>query len=668
MDHRGTPAGGLENGGFILVSRTGRYLFLISLAIMILMISSSSVFAASTVVNSKKYTHPAFFKTSLYRLFHGVDVSVWQGDINWKKSKADGIDFAIIRCGYTALNKFTLHQDSTFVKNYNKAKEAGVSVGIYYYACATTTAEAKKEANYIISILKNNNIDSQLPVVMDYETNSGRPNTVYKKLVKKKGKAYARKRYTKNAKAFMNTLRASGYESMFYSYRMMIDPKLSANYRFNMEDINGSSQYRFWLAQYSTSNSYSGNMEIWQFSSTGKVKGMSGNIDRNFWYYPLSGVKTISGTKSIRGCKVKLSSSQYKYDGKIKQPSVAVTDGDEKLKNGRDYAVSYMNNIEKGTATVLVHGKGNYSNETYSTFKIGDKNVGTDKETIVDEEEVSTDPAPLTGVKTKYNYSKGRMNITWDKSANSTRYQVVYKINNAEKMTRVCTDTTTYTIMGLKPGNIIEMLVRGQKVDGEKVINGEYSKRFYLYFGGTTAESKVLEDNKIRTEWTECKDTTKTGGHLEYKVTLNCVDISQKTDYTKRTYKVHKAKNRYVYNISVRPVYILNDKKYAGQYAPDTHVYVIYGKIKSITSIKGGFKVTYPKTTGIGDPRYKITYSLNKDLSDAKSATRAQDKTRCTVKKLKRGKKYYVAMQTYKKLHGITYYGVMSPTVKVKTK
>ena len=91
---------------------------------MILMITSSSVFAASTVVNSKKYTHPAFFKTSLYRLFHGVDVSVWQGDINWKKSKADGIDFAIIRCGYTALNKFTLHQDSTFVKNYNEAKEA----------------------------------------------------------------------------------------------------------------------------------------------------------------------------------------------------------------------------------------------------------------------------------------------------------------------------------------------------------------------------------------------------------------------------------------------------------------------------------------------------------------------------------------------------------------
>ena len=636
--------------------------------IMIVMISSSNVFAASTVVNSKKYTHPAFFKTSLYRLFHGVDISVWQGNINWKKAKADGIDFAIIRCGYTALNKFALHQDTTFIKNYNDAKEAGVSVGIYYYACATNADEAKKEANYIISILKNNNIDNQLPVVMDYETNSGRPNTVYNRYVKKKGKAYARSRFTKNAKVFMNTLRASGYESMFYSYRMMIDPKLSANYRFNMDEINGSSQYRFWLAQYSTSNSYSGNMEIWQFSSTGRVKGMSGNIDRNFWYYPLAGVKTTSGTKSIRGCKIKLSSSQYKYDGKIKQPSVAVLDGDEKLKSGKDYAVSYMNNIEKGTATVLIHGKGDYSNEAYSIFKIGDKNVGTDKISVVDEDEQTDGPAQVTGVKMTYNYSKGRMKIDWSKAKNVTRYQVVYKINNAENMTRVKTDNTTYTIEGLRPGNIIEMLVRGQKVDGSKVTNGEYSKRFYLYFGGTTARSSVIENSKIRTEWDECNDNTGADGHLEYKVTLNCVDISQNAYYTKRTYKVLKAKDRYVYNVSVRPVYMLGTKKYSGQYAPDTHVYVIYGKIKTVTPISGGFKVTYPKTTGIGDPRYRIIYSLNKDMSNAKTTTRAQDKTTCTVKHLKSGKTYYVRMHTYKKLHGITYYGVMSPVVKVVTK
>ncbi len=236
---------------------------MISAAVMIVLISSSSVFAATSVVNSKKYTHPAFYKTSLYRLFHGVDVSYWQGAINWTKSKAAGIDFAILRCGYTALNSFSLHQDSTFITNYKAAKKAGVSTGIYYYACATTSSEAKKEANYVISIMQNNKIKNQLPVVMDYEIDSGRANSVYKSLVKKKGKAYARRRYTKNAVTFMNTLRASGYETMFYSYRMMVDPKVSANYRFNMEDINGGNKFRFWLAQYSTSNSYAESMELW---------------------------------------------------------------------------------------------------------------------------------------------------------------------------------------------------------------------------------------------------------------------------------------------------------------------------------------------------------------------------------------------------------------------
>ena len=277
-------------------------------AVTVLIVASSStgVFASTSKINNKTYTHPAFYKASLYRLFHGVDVSVWQGSINWAKSKADGIDFAILRCGYTALNNFSLHQDSTFITNYKNAKKAGVSTGIYYYACATTATEAKKEANYVISILQNNNINNQLPVVMDYEIDSGRANTVYKSLVNSKGKAYARKRFTNNAKKFMNTLRAAGYESMFYSYRVMIDPKVSANYRFNMSEINGSSQYRFWLAQYSTSNSYSGNMELWQFSSTGRVDGMRGNIDRNFWYYPLSGVNTLSGTTNIRKCKITL--------------------------------------------------------------------------------------------------------------------------------------------------------------------------------------------------------------------------------------------------------------------------------------------------------------------------------------------------------------------------
>ena len=101
-----------------MVSGIKRYLLLISVMVLSIMIFSSSAFASTTKINNKKYTHPSFYKASLYRLFHGVDVSYWQHSIDWKKSKADGIDFAIMRCGYTALNKFALHQDSTFMTNY----------------------------------------------------------------------------------------------------------------------------------------------------------------------------------------------------------------------------------------------------------------------------------------------------------------------------------------------------------------------------------------------------------------------------------------------------------------------------------------------------------------------------------------------------------------------
>lgn len=644
---------------------------MVSAMILIVAISSSAAFAATSVVNNKKYTHPAFYKASLHKLFHGVDVSVWQGSINWKKSKKDGIDFAILRCGYTALNSFSLHQDSTFTTNYTNAKKAGVSVGIYYYACATTKKEAKKEANYVISILKNNNVNNQLPVVMDYEINAGRPNTVYNKLVKSKGKAYARDRFTTCAKQFMNVLRASGYETMFYSYRALIDPKFSANYRFNMDEINGSSQYRFWLAQYSTSNSYSGKMEIWQFSSTGKVKGMSGNIDRNFWYYPLSGVKTTSGTKSIRDCKVTLSASQYKYDGNIKEPSVTVKDGSDKLKNGTDYSVSYMNNIKKGTATVLVHGKGDYSNETYSTFKIGDKDDNSNKTTVVDDEvkeEEAATPAKVKGFETKANLSKGKLKLTWDKADNATRYQVVYKVNNAEKMTRVNTDKTSYTLDGLDKGSLVEVLIRGQNVVDDKVTNGKYSTRKYLYMATTDGSAAVKADNKVKVTWDAANTPKKLEGTVKYKVVMNCVDVVSNDYTTEKTKITIDAKNRYCYNVAVRPTYELDGHTYTGTYGKVSHVYVTYGKIKKLTAIKGGFKVTYKKTEGIGNPKYKISYSTNSKLKKAESKTKAQDKTTCTVKKLKSGKKYYVAVQSYKVLHDITYYGVMSDIQNVVTK
>ena len=651
---------------------------MIAVALLVVAVSSTSVFAASSTINSRKYNHPAFYKASLYRLFHGVDVSVWQGAINWNKSKKAGIDFAILRCGYTALSKFTLHQDSTFVTNYKNANKAGVSVGIYYYACATTAAEAKKEANYVISILKNNGVNNQLPVVMDYEIDSGRANTVYKSLVSKKGKAYARKRFTSNAKTFMNTLKASGYETMFYSYRVMVDPKISANYRFNMSEINGSSQYRFWLAQYSTSNSYSGKMELWQFSSTGRVSGMNGNIDRNFWYYPLSGVDTKSGTTNIRKCKITLGASEYKYDGTVKEPAVTVKNGSKKLKNNTDYTVSYMNNIKKGTATVLIHGKGNYSNETYATFKIDNENnsknttskvstnTGNNTNPAAPTPAPSTaKPAKVTGVKTTMSLTNGTLGISWKAASRATKYSVAYKVNGASKFTTAATKNLSYTLKGLKAGSIVELKVTAQNVVNKKTQSGKASATKYIYMRSQNHTAKVLANDKIKLSWAKISDNK---GTVNYHIVQDCVDVSKKGYDTTALTKTIKGTNRYFYDVYVRPELVRDGHKYVGAYGKATHPYLIYGKINSAKSLDGGFKVTYPETTGIGDPKYIIKYSTNKNMSGAKSKVRTQKQTSCKVTKLGHGKTYYVTVQTYKIHKGISYYGVVSAPATVVTK
>ncbi len=646
-----------------MVFNIRRVLLSISVLVLAIAISSSCAFASSTKINKKKYTHPSFYKASLYRLFHGVDVSYWQHEINWDKSKADGIDFAIMRCGYTALNKFALHQDSTFLTNYKKAKDAGVSVGIYYYACATTTKEAKKEANYVISILQNNNINNQLPVVMDYEIDSGRANSTYKSIVKKSGKSAARKRFTKNAVTFMNTLRAAGYEPMFYSYRVMIDPNFSSNYRFNMKDINGSSQYRFWLAQYSTSISYKGNMEIWQFTSTGRVNGMSGNIDRNFWYYPLEGTKTEEGTKSIRKCTVTLSSTQYKYDGKTKKPKVTVKFGDDKLEEATDYAVSYMNNIEKGTATVLVHGKGKYSNETYSTFKIGDKNDSTNKTTILDPSALT--PADIKNVKTSVDAEEHSFSISWDKAKNADKYQVAYKINSAEKWTKKSTKETSYKLTDLEPGSTIDIKVRGRNTDSEDVINGSYSEVQYRYIGSTDNTSELGDDCKVTISWKPAEDER---GKFSYKVKATAVGGKSKTYNTEESSITKKLKADTAYDIKVTPTLTIGKKSYTGAAGNTSNIYVAYTEISSKKALKGGFSLKWTELKGKGKPRYKILVADNKKMKDAQYMTKAQKVTEVKIDHLSRKTVYYVAVKPYIKSNGDIYSGKMSKVVKITTK
>ena len=213
--------------------------------------------------------------------YHCIDVSWWQHSIDWKKVRAAGVTHAIIRCGYSTLSGGKHNIDSTFSTNVNGAYNAGVKVGVYYYSTAVNAAEAKSEAQYVTTLLTNYKSKITLPVAFDYET-GGRLTS---KVMKSTG--------TASCIAFCDTIKAAGYTPMVY-----------ANYVTLTNHIDYKtlqSKYKIWLANYTTNGTattYPGNYWMWQYSSSGRVNGLSGRADINYIFEPKTAAKPTASTTS----------------------------------------------------------------------------------------------------------------------------------------------------------------------------------------------------------------------------------------------------------------------------------------------------------------------------------------------------------------------------------
>ena len=200
----------------------------------------------------------------------GIDVSVHNGDIDWGKVKAAGIDFAILRAGYGKLAK---QKDAKFVDNYNGAKAAGLPVGAYWYSYATTPDEAKQEAEVCVSILKGKQFE--FPIFFDQE----------EKTTLDTGKANC----SAMIRAFCDVLEANGYWVGLYTSRSCLSTHIE-------DDIK--TRYALWAAEWSDKLRYDGPVGIWQHSEKGKVDGIIGNVDLDIGYkdYP-----TIIKAKGLNG-------------------------------------------------------------------------------------------------------------------------------------------------------------------------------------------------------------------------------------------------------------------------------------------------------------------------------------------------------------------------------
>ena len=184
----------------------------------------------------------------------GIDISEWQSNVDYNLLKSQGIEFAIIRCGY---GKNLNQKDTCFEKHYQGLKNAGIKIGCYLYSYCESVENAIKEAENCLNFIKGKSFD--LPVFYDLED----------KVTLKCGRI----QITQMAIDFCKTIENAGYTAGIYA---------SLNWYKNYIDISKLSNYKIWVAEWNGKSNPSINCDYWQYSSSGKVNGILGNVDMNY--------------------------------------------------------------------------------------------------------------------------------------------------------------------------------------------------------------------------------------------------------------------------------------------------------------------------------------------------------------------------------------------------
>ena len=193
---------------------------------------------------------------------YGIDVSKWQGNIDWKAVSQSGVKFAIIRCAYRGAKDGLIHEDPYFKANIKGATQNGIKVGVYFFSQAINEVEAIEEASMAIGLVQGYHLN--FPIFIDTEkATNGRANSL------------DRATRTKVVKAFCETVRNSGYKPGIYA---------SKSWYNNNLDMSQLSSYNIWVAQYNTSCTYTGKYDMWQYTDSGSVPGIKGSVDMNKCY------------------------------------------------------------------------------------------------------------------------------------------------------------------------------------------------------------------------------------------------------------------------------------------------------------------------------------------------------------------------------------------------
>ncbi|MDR1603882.1 MAG: Lyzozyme M1 (1,4-beta-N-acetylmuramidase) [Gracilibacteraceae bacterium] len=196
----------------------------------------------------------------------GIDVSFYQESIDWNAVAGDGIDFAMIRLGYRGYGTGALVLDERFLEYMAGATQAGLEIGIYFFSQAVNTAEAEEEADFVLAALEGYNVS--FPIVYDFEEIAG---------ANSRADYLGKEQVTDDAIAFCERIAAAGYTPMIYA---------NPGWFIHEMELPRLEGYEKWIAQYYDTPFFPYKFSLWQYSDSGTVAGIRGDVDMNLAFRP----------------------------------------------------------------------------------------------------------------------------------------------------------------------------------------------------------------------------------------------------------------------------------------------------------------------------------------------------------------------------------------------
>ncbi|MCC3867327.1 GH25 family lysozyme [Terrisporobacter mayombei] len=576
--------------------------------------------------NVTGYVSAPYIKLS--PLEKGIDVSKWNGTIDWNKVKADGIDYVIIRGGF---GNDTV--DPQFHSNMKGASDAGLKIGVYWFSYATSVAKAKEEAAKCLETIAPYKSKITYPVFYDFEYASV-------DYAKKLGITITKDLSSKMADAFLTAIKNAGYVNGIYTNKDFGD-------QYFYEDMLFANN--LWIAQYSSACTYPRPYMMWQYTEKGTINGIGTSskpayFDMNYTY-----LKPISN--QIPSNKIDLSSSSISeissktYTGSAIKPSIAVTLNNKTLKANEDYTVTYSNNTSIGTAKITINGIGNYNGSKTTTFKIIPKQVSN-----------------ISLVKK----TTSALTLSWSKLDDVSGYKI-YKYNptsdSYELLKTISNNSTTsYIDEVLKPASVYNYKIRGYKLIDGSYYYGNYSN----VFSESTRINKVTNlkldtrnATSLEISWDRVKDAD---GYKIYKLDTNTntykiIDTINSNSIT--SYKHSSIISATNYYYKVKAFKYLNGSNRYSDYSSTLKAAtrplqpsVTLSSTKS-NYIKANWTKISKRTTG-----YQIYMSTSKNGTFSSIGT--TENTSFTKGNLTKGKTYYFKVRAYRTVDGEKIYSLYS--------